>query len=234
MMRKIWISLGVVLVAAVFVGGFFGYQYLDSATNYVSTENAKVVDQAVPVGSMNAGQLASLKVNVGATVHQGDVLAQIELPTAVRTLQNGTTDLEFTGAADERVDVRAPIDGIVLAVPGAVGQTVSQGQPLVTLMDPSQVWITANVDEGSISKVHVGQDVQVYIVAADKTFSGKVQTITPATAGSFLPAPATNATADFTQVDALVPVNIAVDAAGTILYPGASAVVTIKVSSHFP
>jgi membrane fusion protein (multidrug efflux system) len=76
--------------------------------------------------------------------------------------------------------------------------------------------------------------VQVYIAVADKTFSGKVQTITPATAGSFLPAPATNATADFTQVDALVPVNIAVDAAGTILYPGASAVVTIKVSSHFP
>ncbi len=111
---------------------------------------------------------------------------------------------------------------------------VSQGQPLVTLMDPSRARITANVNENSIAKVRVGQPVQVYIPAADRTFSGRVETITPATAASFLPAPFTSATADFTQVDQLVPVNIVLDSPDTILYPGASAVVTIKVSSYFP
>ena len=234
MKRAIWISLGLVLVAAVVVGGFFGYQYLDSSINYVSTDNAEVVGQAVPVGSMNAGRLVSLGVDVGATVHLGDVLAEIELPTALRTSQNGTTDLEFVGASDQRVDVRAPIDGVVLAVPGVVGQTVGQGQPLVTLMDPSHLWIIANVNENEISKVRVGQDVQMFVVAAGKTFSGKVLVITPATAASFLPAPATNATADFTQVDQLVPVKIALDPAGATLYPGASANVTIRVASNWP
>jgi multidrug resistance efflux pump len=233
-MRTLWISLGAVLVAALVVGGYVGYQYLDGVTNYVSTDNAQVVDPAVPVGSMNAGRLTRLDVVIGASVHAGDVLAQIELPTLVRSLQNGTPDLEFTGGSDEFVDVRAPIDGIVIAIPGAVGQTVSPGEPLVTLVDPGRMWITANVDEASISKVRIGQDAQVYVPAEDRTFSGKVQSITPATAGSFLPAPYTNATADFTQVDALVPVNIQLDPPHQVLYPGASAVVTIKIGSSFP
>jgi multidrug resistance efflux pump len=232
--RGLLIGLGALLVAAIVVGGYFGYQSLDSATNYVSTNNALVINPAVPVSSLNAGRLASLMVGVGTTVHQGDTLARIELPTVVRTFQNGTPDLEFTGAADQTVDVRAPIDGVVIAVPGALGQTVSQGQPLVTLMDPSRARITANVDENSIAKVRVGQPVQVYIPAADRTFSGRVATITPAAAASFLPAPFTSATADFTQVNQLVPVNIVLDSPDTILYPGASAVVTIKVSSNFP
>lgn len=233
-MSQLLIVLGVLVVAAIVVGGYFGYQYLDSTTNYVSTNNAQVVDPAVPVGSLNAGRLASLSVGIGSTVHQGDVLAQIELPSVVGAFQNGTPHLEFAGAADQRVDVRAPIDGVVVAVPGSLGQTVNQGQPLVTLVDPSRAWITANVDETSIARVQVGQPVQVYIPAADRTFSGRVATITPATAASFLPAPYTNATADFTQIDQLVPVNIVLDSPHTILYPGASAVVTIKVASSFP
>jgi multidrug resistance efflux pump len=230
----ILIALGVLLVAALVFGGYLGYQYLDSTTNYVSTNDAEVVDPAVQVGSLNAGRMASLTVGIGARVRRGDVLAQIEVPSVVGTLPNGAPNLEFTGTADEFVDVRAPIDGIVIAVPSAPGQMVSQGQTLVTLMDPSRAWITANVDENDIAKVQVGQDAQVYIAAVNATFSGRVQTITPATAASFLPTPYTNATGDFTQVDQLVPVNIELKSPGTILYPGASAVVTIRVSSSFP
>lgn len=232
--RTIWISLGVLLLAAIVVGGYFGYQYLDSTTNYVSTNNAEVVDPSVPVGSLNAGRIASLAVGIGARVRQGDVLARIEVPSVVGTLPNGAPNLEFDGTAAGFVDVRAPIDGIVIAVPSAPGQMVSQGQTLVTLMDPSRAWITANVDENDIAKVRVGQTAQVYIPAVNATFTGRVQTITPATAASFLPTPFTNATGDFTQVDQLVPVNIELQSPGTILYPGASAVVTIKVSSSFP
>ena len=78
--RMILIGLGVLLVAAIVVGGYFGYQYLDSTTNYVSTNDAEVVDPAVPVGSLNAGRIATLEVGIGARVRQGDVLAQIEVP----------------------------------------------------------------------------------------------------------------------------------------------------------
>ncbi|MGH2460685.1 MAG: efflux RND transporter periplasmic adaptor subunit [Chloroflexota bacterium] len=230
----ILIVLGGLLVAAIAVGGYFGYQYLDSTTNDVSTNNALVVDPAVPVSSLNPGRIATLEVGIGARVRQGDVLARIQVPSVVGSLPNGAPNLEYTGAAGEFVDVRAPIDGVVIAVPSAPGQMVGQGQALVTLVDPSRAWITANVDENDIARVKVGQDAQVYIPAVNAAFSGRVQTITPATAASFLPTPYTNATGDFTQVDQLVPVNIELQSPGAILYPGASAVVTIKVSSSFP
>lgn len=230
MKRIIWTSVSLIVVAGLLAGGFFGYRYLDNTINYVSTDNAQVANQSIPVGSMNAGRVASLAVDIGSRVRQGDVLAQIELPSTERMLQNGTPDLEFLGASDQRVDVQSPINGIVVAVPGAVGQTVSQGQSLVTLMDPSHVWITANVDENNIAKVHVGQEVQAHIAAADTTVSGKVLAITPATAASFLPVPAANATGDYTNPGQLVPVKISVDAPSTILFPGASAEVTIKVT----
>jgi multidrug resistance efflux pump len=230
MKRTLWIGLSLVLLVLLAAGTFFGYRYYDSTTNYVSTENAHVMSQTVPVGSMNAGQVASLRVDVGSQVEKGQVLAQIELPTLVRTLQNGTPELVFLGAVDQRVDVVAPMNGLVVAVQSAVGQTVGQGQPLVSLMDPSRVWITANVDENRIAKIRVGQAVEARVAAAGKTFGGRVRAITPATASSFLAIPAANATGDYTNPGQLVPIKIEVDHADTVLYTGATAQVKIRVS----
>jgi multidrug resistance efflux pump len=228
--RTIWMSVCVALVIVLLAGSYFGYRYLDSTINYVSTDNARVASQTVPVGSMNAGQVANLRVDVGAQVHKGDVLGQIEVPSAIRTLQNGAPDLEYRGSSDQYTDVVSPLNGIVVAVPATVGQTVSQSQPLVTLMDPSQVWITANIDENEIARVRVGQEVQAYVAAADRTVEGKVLAITPATAASFLPTPATNATGDYSNPGQLVPIKVSVEDAGTILFTGATAQVRIRVT----
>ncbi len=226
----IWTSVGAVLLLFLAAGSYFGYEYLDSTINYVSTDNARVVSQTIPVGSMNAGQVASLRVDVGDQVHKGDVLAQVEVPSAIRTLQNGAPELVYLGPSDQRIEVVAPLSGIVVAVPVAVGQTVAQGQPVVTLMDPTQVWISANVDENQIAKVRVGQTVRTYVAAVDRTVDGKVLAITPATAASFLATPPTNATGDYTNPGQLVPVKISVEDAGTTLYVGATAQVRIRVT----
>ncbi len=229
--RNLWLGLGVLGILLLVTGSYLGYRYLDSTINYVSTDNARITSQTVPVGSMNAGQVARLTVDVGAQVHKGDLLAQIEVPSTARVLQNGAPDLEYRGAADQYTGVVSPMNGIVVAVPAAVGQSVSQGQPIVTLLDPSQVWVSANIDENEIARVHVGQSVQTYVAAADKTVAGRVLAITPATAASFLPVPATNATGDYTNPGQLVPVKISVEAEpGTILYTGATAQVRIRVT----
>jgi multidrug resistance efflux pump len=231
--RCILWTIGVIgLLAALVAGTIFGYRYLDSTINYVSTDNARVATANVPVGSMNAGKVSSLNVDIGSRVHEGEVLAQIEIPTPVRTLSNGTPDLEFQGASDQHTPVLSPLDGIVVAVPAAVGQTVSQGQPIVTLIDPTQVWISANIDENEIAKVHVGQPTQVYVAAADRTYSGKVTAITPATAASFLAQPATNATGDYTNPGQLVPIKIMLNDTEETLYAGATAQVKIRVTRN--
>lgn len=113
---------------------------------------------------------------------------------------------------------------------GRAGQTVSQGQALVSLTDPRQVWISANIDENEIARVKVGQTAQVYVAAAGRTLPGKVSAITPATAASFLPIPATNATGDYTNPGQVVPIKIMVDDTDKTLYTGATAEVRIRVT----
>jgi multidrug resistance efflux pump len=226
----LWTIGAVTLLIGLAVGSVIGYRYLDSTINYVSTDNARVATVTIPVGSMNAGKVSGLRVDVGSRVHQGDVLAEIEIPMPVRTLSNGAPDLEFQGASDQHTQVLSPVDGVVVAVPAAVGQTVSQGQPVITLIDPTQAWISANVDENEIARVHVGQPTQVYVPAADRTFTGRVTAITPATAASFLTTPATNATGDYTNPGQLIPIKITIDDPREMLYSGATAQVRIRVT----
>jgi len=53
--------------------------------------------------------------------------------------------------------------------------------------------------------------------------------ITPASAATFSLLPQNNTSGNYTKVTQRVPVKIAVDYAGNILFPGTSAEVTIKV-----
>ena len=55
---------------------------------------------------------------IGSAVHKGDVLAQVALPSQVGMGQNGQPKMGFLGAGDTRVDVQAPVDGVVIARAG--------------------------------------------------------------------------------------------------------------------
>lgn len=225
--RRILLPAGGVL-ALVIAGLIFNIWW--QGAHYVSTDNAQVAGQPVAVGSMNAGRVVNIRATVGARVHQGDVLARIELPSAVRTLQNGGPDLEFLGASDQVNEVKSPMNGVVVAVPVAAGQTVSQGQALVSLIDPAQLWITANVDENQVSRLSVGQAAQVHLDALNADVPGVVQDLTPATAGAFALLPQSNTTTNFTKVAQVVPVRIAVQLGDSPGLLGSSAEVKVRVA----
>ena len=181
---------------------------------YVSTDNAQLTGQPVQVGPTSAGRVASLNTAVGGTVHKGDVLAQVVLPSQIGVAQNGAPKVDFLGASDSRVDVVSPIDGIVISVSSAVGATVAPGQPIMTLIDPTQLWVNANIEETKIGRVHAGEDVEITIDALGVTLPGRVMAITPATGAVFSLLPASNASGNFTKVTQLVPVRIALNLEG--------------------
>lgn len=226
-MRRIVIPTLVVLLALVVAVAFNIYW---EGSHYVSTDNAQVAGQPVSVGSMNAGRVARVTAVVGASVRRGDVLASIELPSQVRTLQNGTPDMQFLGASDQRIDITSPMSGVVIAVPAAVDSTVSQGQSLVELMDPQQLWVTANVDENQVSRLAVGQEAEVRLDALQSSVIGHVTQLTPATAGTFGLLPQSNTTTSFTKVAQVVPIRIAVDLSNKAGLLGSSASVKIRVA----
>jgi len=178
---------------------------------------------------LSAGRVATLNAAVGMAVHKGDVLAQVELPSQVGTGQSGTPKMEFLGAADTRVDVPSPIDGVVVAVPAAVGGTVAPGQPVAMIVDPSQLWVNANIEETKISRVKPGQLVDLHVDALNATISGRVESITPATGAVFSLLPSSSASGNFTKVTQLVPVRIALNLGSQPALLGTSVEVKIHV-----
>ena len=219
-----------VVVVVLVVAATLGYNAYRQGQLYVSTDNAQLTGQPVQVGAMNAGQVVSIMPNIGAAVHKGDVVAQVALPSQVGMGQNGQPRMGFLGAGDTRVDVQSPIEGVVIAEPMAVGSNVAAGQPIVSIVDPSQLWVNANIEETNIARVHVGQPVTVHVDALGADIPGKVEAITPATANTFSLLPSSNASGNFTKVTQLVPVRISVNLGNQPLLLGANVEVQIRVA----
>jgi multidrug resistance efflux pump len=217
------------LAVVLIVVGVFGFNAWRESMLYVSTDNAQLSGQPVQVGAMNAGKVDSIMPGIGAAVHKGDVIAQVALPSQVGVGQGGQPKMGFLGAGDTRVDVTAPVDGIVIAEPVAVGATVAAGQPIVSVVDPSALYVNANIEETNIARVHVGQPVTVHVDALGADIPGKVEAVTPATAGTFSILPSSNTSGNFTKVTQLVPVRISVNLGNQPMLVGANVEVKIRV-----
>jgi multidrug resistance efflux pump len=214
--RRIVIPVvAVVAVIAVFVAV---NAYLNSLW-YVSTDNAQVDGTPVQVGSLNAGRVEAINVQVGSVVNKGDVVARVVLPTQV-------------GSALVREGISAPFDGTVIDVPVGVGATVQPGQGIVTMVDPSTLYVNANIDETSVRHVAIGDPVDVHLDALNETVTGSVESITPASAATFSLLPQNNSSGTFTKVTQLVPVKISIPVQDSRLTVGTSAEVKIHVAGH--
>ena len=90
--------------------------------------------------------------------------------TAVRRSQVQTSEhmKQAASAQSAKADVRlryteihAPIDGMVDVRAARVGEVVSVGQPIVTLINPDDLWVRADVEESYIDQVRVGDKLTV-------------------------------------------------------------------------
>jgi multidrug resistance efflux pump len=216
--------LGVIII----IGAFVGYNFWQQSQMFVSTDNAQISGQPVQVGSVNAGRVDAIMPNVGDQVHRGDVVASVALPSQVGVGQNGQPKMGFLGAGDTHVDIQAPVDGVVIAEPVAVGATVSAGQAIVSIVDPSQLWVNANIDETDFNRLKVGQPVTVHVDALNSDIPGKIEAVTPATAATFSMLPTSNTSGNFTKVTQLVPVRISVNLGNQPMLLGANVEVKIQ------
>ncbi|HIN06189.1 MAG TPA: HlyD family efflux transporter periplasmic adaptor subunit [Dehalococcoidia bacterium] len=231
-MRKQYVLILLVGFVAIIVGGsLFAITSLSSSRRFVSTDNAQVVADLVQVGSMNAGRIRVLNVDVGSAVVEGQVIAIVELPTEVS--KSGTTDtakIGFLEVQDLQVDVLAPRSGIIAARWVKKGDIVPTGQRIVTLMDPRQVWVEANIEEDKISRIRPGQTVEVKIDSLRRTLTGRVDTISPVTTATLGVTATGSPPANLKSVDRVIPIKIILDANQPDIIPGVSA--EIKIRTH--
>jgi multidrug resistance efflux pump len=223
MRRWTLFGAGAVVLAALLI---FGYRYWYTNQHFVSTDNALVSGEMAQVSSTDSGRVASIAVDVGDVVKKGQAVASVAVSMPSTLGLSGGGPVQGTQITSDLV---SPVDGVVVAKPAAVGDLVSPGQPVLQIVDLGKLWVTANIDEGQINRVDVGQSVDVHVDALGKNFKGTVMAITPASAATFSLLPQNNASGNYTKVTQRVPVKIALDYAGNTLFPGTSAEVSIKV-----
>jgi membrane fusion protein (multidrug efflux system) len=134
----------------------------------------------------------------------GGKFAQARYASAKATRDNAALQLSYT-------KVVSPVAGIVSRKQIEVGQLVQPGQPLLTLVSDSSVWIAANFKETQLADIRVGQAVAIEVDSYPGCEAeGKVESLSAATGAKFALLPPDNSTGNFTKVVQRVPVRIQV------------------------
>jgi HlyD family secretion protein len=65
-------------------------------------------------------------------------------------------------------EVRAPVDGIVDVRAAREGEVINAGQPIVTLINPDDLWVRADIEETYIDRIRLGDQLKVRLPSGDE------------------------------------------------------------------
>ncbi|TAJ54981.1 MAG: HlyD family secretion protein [Nevskiaceae bacterium] len=157
-----------------------------------------------------------------ATVTRGSAAlkaARTQIGTLEAERARLEAQLQATKAAEqlaaldlEATVLRAPSDGLVGNLAAKLGERVSPGLRLLSLVAAGTVWVEANYKETQLTHVAVGQPVLVHVDAfPDAEIKGRVESVAPASGAEFALLPADNATGNFTKIVQRVPVKVTLE-----------------------
>lgn len=98
--------------------------------------------------------------------------AEANLARATQSLAEAQTVMEYA-------TIRSPIDGTVVDKRVSTGDTVTPGQVVVTVLDPTHMQMVASVRESLSRSLSVGDQVTVKVDVLDQACSGTVSEIVP-------------------------------------------------------
>jgi len=114
---------------------------LDALKKQVDAQRA-----AVAMARSNAEQTAVRRSQVQTSEHMKQAASAQSTKASVR--------LRYT-------EIHAPIEGIVDVRAARVGEVVNPGQPIITLINPDDLWIRVDVEESYIDRVRLGDKMTV-------------------------------------------------------------------------
>jgi multidrug resistance efflux pump len=167
-------------------------------TYYVKTDDAKITGDLVKISPLVTGKIIELNLEVGQKVSKDEVVGRLEVPNL----------------PDQNIDqslIRCPIDGVIIKKNGTVGEIASAGQILAYENDPAKFYVTANIEETKLKKLHIGQVADLWIDQYKGVkLTGHIFRIGQAANAVFSLFP-TSTGANFTKVVQKIPVDIALD-----------------------
>jgi len=163
---------------------------------YVSCAGSVMPHRMQVLASDASGRVTRVCVEEGARVARGTALCEVQRASAF--------DFSTQG---ESTKLTAPFGGIVSSVAVQAGGYVGAGQPMVTIMDTSSYFASAEIDEIDLARVAPGMAAVVSFDALpDVELPGKVESIGVAA----LPRAGT----------VVIPVRVSIDGSHDLLKPG--------------
>ena len=163
-----------------------------------------------------------------------------QVPIREAQYQSALAAVERTRATEEEAALQlsythvvAPVSGQVTQRTVEVGQYVSPGQLLLTLVPLDSVYVTANFKETKLAHVRPGQRATITAdMYGRQKFEGVVDSLAGATGSRQALLPPQNATGNFVKVVQRIPVKILIQRTAqtdAVLRPGMNVEVTIHV-----
>jgi membrane fusion protein (multidrug efflux system) len=204
----------------------------DRASNLAAKSygSQATLDAATAARDQAVASLASAKAGVVQAKANIEVLQaqRVEAARQVDELKvaedKAARDLSF-------MKIAAPIDGLVANTNMQLGDLVSAGKRLMSIVPLDKVYVDANFKETQLGPLKIGDKATITVDALPgQTFAGTVSGIAGGTGSVFTLLPPDNATGNFTKIVQRVPVRIALAPESTakhVLRPGMSVVVSI-------
>ncbi|WP_332695516.1 HlyD family secretion protein [Bosea sp. (in: a-proteobacteria)] len=188
------------------------------------------LDAATAARDQAAAALASARAGVAQAKANIEVL-QAQRIEAARQADELKVSEEKAARDLSFAKIAAPIDGLVANTNVQLGDLVSAGKRLMSIVPLDKVYVDANFKETQVGPLKIGDKAHVTIDALPgQVFEGTVSGIAGGTGSVFSLLPADNATGNFTKIVQRVPVRIALApeaVARHTLRPGMSVVVSI-------
>ncbi|MEH2300867.1 MAG: HlyD family efflux transporter periplasmic adaptor subunit [Nostoc sp.] len=128
--------------------------------------------------SIRNAQLGGLRAQLAQT--------RLKLAASQADVANAKASQQETKAQIAYLNVKSPIEGVVVSRSVEPGAVVSTGKTLLTVIDPKTVYLRGFIPQGEIGKLRVGQLAKVFLDSAPKEpLSAKIAAVD--TEASFTP-----------------------------------------------
>jgi membrane fusion protein, multidrug efflux system len=220
----------------------FQYDSVDAAARVAQSEleaaeqQLAAAQQAVSIARANT-RSAEARLNRSQSVFLETKAREQQIPISEATYKSALASVEHAKAVLQQAELNlaythmtAPITGQITQKSVDLGQYVSPGQLLCTIVPLDKVYVTANFKETQLEHVRAGQKAKLHVDTYSENFEGVVDSIAGATGSRQALLPPQNATGNFIKVVQRIPVKILVTPTGEtkrVLRPGMNVEATI-------
>jgi multidrug resistance efflux pump len=134
--------------------GVYPTQSLDQARSAYEAANAEVESMQKQVDV----QLAAVAL---ARSNENQITMRLkQLAAGRRQLAAAGAQVKKAQVRLEYTEIHAPIDGVVSVLAARQGEVLSVGQPILTLINPDDLWIRADIEETYMDRIRPGEQLK--------------------------------------------------------------------------